>query len=342
MSVTVVIIMCLILTGIIKLCLIGRRPRDLPPGPPTIPILGNIHLVRVSEVGAPIWAGIQSYAGKQVHHRSLKMDMYMGQTLASGGLRVLMLRYGPTWRLVRRILHRLLNMEVARSFEPYQALESQQMVYDILKEPEKFTQHARRFANSVTTATTFGYRTPKYEDPHFQELFKVFGEFVLLAQTGVAAILDYLPILQLLPATILPAKKRAIIHHKREKTLYRYHWDKAKSDAASAKPNHSFSLGLFEAQRVHGFSDNFASYITGTLLEAGSDTTSNTLVGFLCAMLLFPDVQRKAQAELDRVVGTTRMPNGGDKSQLPYIRGCIKESARWMPTTILGAVPLRV
>ena len=28
-----------------KLARIGQRPNDLPPGPPTIPVLGNIHLV---------------------------------------------------------------------------------------------------------------------------------------------------------------------------------------------------------------------------------------------------------------------------------------------------------
>ena len=56
-------------------------------------------------------------------------------------------------------------------------------------------------------------------------------------------------------------------------------------------------------------------------------------------MLLFPSVQFRAQAELDSVVGDRRMPEMSDIDSLPYIRGCMKESMRWMPTTILGAVP---
>ncbi len=53
-------------------------------------------------------------------------------------------------------------------------------------------------------------------------------------------------------------------------------------------------------------------------------------------MLVWPEVQKKAQDEIDRVVGKDRMPAIEDYPNLPYIRCCIKESVRWMPTVILG------
>ncbi|KAI9871957.1 MAG: hypothetical protein M1823_008303, partial [Watsoniomyces obsoletus] len=96
---------------------------------------------------------------------------------------------------------------------------------------------------------------------------------------------------------------------------------------------------MAQAQSKDGFSDDQAAYISGTLLEAGSDTTSSTLYGFVQAMLLYPEVQKKAQQEIDDVVGPDRLPTMDDEPELPYIRACIKETLRWMPTTILGAVP---
>lgn len=50
-------------------------------------------------------------------------------------------------------------------------------------------------------------------------------------------------------------------------------------------------------------------------------------------MILFPEVAEAAQEEIDRVCGS-RLPTLDD--DLPYIRCCIKESMRWMPTAILG------
>lgn len=84
------------------------------------------------------------------------------------------------------------------------------------------------------------------------------------------------------------------------------------------------------------FSDDLAGYVSGSLLEAGSDTTASILNGFVQAMVVTPDVQRKAQEEVDRVVGLGRLPDMDDYPNLPYIRACVKESMRWMPTVILG------
>ena len=59
-----------------------------------------------------------------------------------------------------------------------------------------------------------------------------------------------------------------------------------------------------------------AAYISGTLLEAGSDTTSSTLYGFVLAMFQFPEVQKKVQEELDSVVGKDRLPEMEDMDSL--------------------------
>ena len=56
-------------------------------------------------------------------------------------------------------------------------------------------------------------------------------------------------------------------------------------------------------------------------------------------MILNPEVQRKAQAEIDRVVGNDRFPTLADQDNLPYIEAVAKELVRWKPVTPLCKLP---
>jgi cytochrome P450 len=49
-------------------------------------------------------------------------------------------------------------------------------------------------------------------------------------------------------------------------------------------------------------------------------------------MIAFPEVQRRAQAEMDVVVGRDRLPTFADAPHLPYVRAIIREILRWRPS----------
>ncbi|THG99744.1 hypothetical protein EW026_g2677 [Hermanssonia centrifuga] len=57
-------------------------------------------------------------------------------------------------------------------------------------------------------------------------------------------------------------------------------------------------------------------------------------------MVLYPDVMRRAQAEIDAVIGRDRTPSFSDRDKLPYIEAIVKEVIRWRPVDPLG-VPRR-
>ena len=55
------------------------------------------------------------------------------------------------------------------------------------------------------------------------------------------------------------------------------------------------------------------------------------------AIALYPEVQKKAQAEIDAVVGAHRLPDFEDRPSLPYINAIVKESMRWHLVLPIGA-----
>ncbi|KAG8705663.1 hypothetical protein FRC09_002820 [Ceratobasidium sp. 395] len=69
----------------------------------------------------------------------------------------------------------------------------------------------------------------------------------------------------------------------------------------------------------------------GSLYTAGSDTTVSALSTFVLVMTLFPEKQRKAQLELDSILGLGRLPGFQDQDSLPYIGALISEVLRWHP-----------
>ncbi|KIA75782.1 hypothetical protein HK57_00396 [Aspergillus ustus] len=287
---------------------------------------------------------------------SSRPEFYLGQEILSGNLRPLFMKYGDTWRMVRKLAHGVLNVAVARSYVPYQDLENRAMLVGLLHTPDAFIGHIRRYTTSLTTQMTFGYRTPAVDDPNLVEMFENFERLSELAGTQVAALLDLFPILRALPDFLLPSRKLGNEVHKRELGLFMRHLSNAREQLRSGKAkvtlhppsllkeaptNHIHTqkpcccIDLLTLQKEQGFSDELASYLSGSLLQAGSETTAAILIGFVQAMLRFPDVAQRAQAELDRVCGD-RIPDLNDLPDLPYIRGCMKESLRWMPAAVLG------
>jgi hypothetical protein len=72
------------------------------------------------------------------------------------------------------------------------------------------------------------------------------------------------------------------------------------------------------------------------IYAAGADTTTTALETFFYAMTIFPDAQKKAQQEIDTVVGSKRLPNYDDWDSLPYTEALLREVLRWRPVLPLG------
>lgn len=72
------------------------------------------------------------------------------------------------------------------------------------------------------------------------------------------------------------------------------------------------------------------------MFVGGADTIVATVLSYILAVVRNPVYQRRAQEELDRVVGPDRLPDFADREALPYIEAIIRETYRKYPIGPLG------
>jgi cytochrome P450 len=64
--------------------------------------------------------------------------------------------------------------------------------------------------------------------------------------------------------------------------------------------------------------------------------TALTIIAFFRVLVLYPEVQKRAQKELDAVTGNLRLPDYADRPRLPYIDALCREVMRWSMATPVG------
>lgn len=235
--------------------------------------------------------------------------------------------------------HSLLSINAVKNYDSYQELERKQMLDEILTSPDDFFPSLQRFTTSLTATLLFGWRASAAADPKLLKLDHEFAALQAALGTAAAALLVAFPILRFLPDALLPVKERVGLALQMGHEVHMENWYAVKEKLQKGTLGPCMSVGLARAQEKEGITDVEAAYTVGNILEGGTETTSTTLYAFIQAMLLSPEVQAKAQEEIDRVVGFDRLPVMADAANLPYIRRCVKEIVRWFVVGPLGAVP---
>lgn len=102
-----------------------------------------------------------------------------------------------------------------------------------------------------------------------------------------------------------------------------------------------FAKTMTKAQEQQKMTDVEVAGLMANLIGGGVDTTSSTMLSCILAMACFPDVQAKAQTEMDDIVGQDRSPTWEDidEGRLPYLTVLAKEVLRWRTVTVLAGIP---
>ncbi|KAJ6577527.1 cytochrome P450 [Mycena capillaripes] len=118
-------------------------------------------------------------------------------------------------------------------------------------------------------------------------------------------------------------------HRKFDTEFYMLLMNDVKRELAENTAQPSMAAHSLSKQTEFGLTDVETAYALSAPWAAGVGTTIATIEVFLLAMILFPSVQKKAQDEIDSVVGQGRSPRFEDYDALPYVQALIKEVTRW-------------
>ncbi|MCJ1307994.1 hypothetical protein MMC25_001644 [Agyrium rufum] len=240
---------------------------------------------------------------------------------------------GDSFRYLRKLDSNILGPQQSAELRKYQDFESKILLSELLDKPDMFLRHAERFSMSVIFSTTYGVRLAQLDHPVMAQFYSMWEVMLRYFQPG-SLLLDFFPFLQRLPTILQPwlrmAKRLRDLEMKLHGAFLATLKERISRGAAPA------CLGTLVLQEMEGFDDSEACDILSMAIGAGADTTSSYLQSFFKVMAFHPEVVRKAQEELDRVVGPSRLPTWSDEQSLSYIRAIIKEVHRWAPIASLG------
>ncbi|KAH9929334.1 cytochrome P450 [Fomitopsis serialis] len=228
--------------------------------------------------------------------------------------------------------------DTLRKYEGLQHREVCILLSSLINTPKNFTMHITRYTVALIVESVYGHRITSLEDEY---VTLVDRSNQATSATGPAGggMVDHFPLLKHIPTWMPSAEFKRKVLYARELVRDAHYrpFDMVRKAVASGDAEPSFVSTLIENAEKEGRLDeveNDIRYAAGALYAAGSDPTKTVLQTFFLAMVLHPAVYKKAQEELDRVVGNTRLPTLEDRPNLPYIDCVIKETYRAMTRNV--------
>ncbi|KAF9461958.1 cytochrome P450 [Collybia nuda] len=349
---------------------LSQRATSSLPGPSGWPIIGNLLDLNVEYLyatcdkwkkqygdvfqlsvlgGTMVVIGSADAANELLERRGTKYsgrpDMPMITELMGWEWSFTFMPYGNRWREQRRLFvnnyHGGMIEHKVPAFE-----EVQKLLVSLLDSPESFSHHLKTYTAGLIIKRTYGYNVTSMNDPLLR-LVDETNKTTSIAVTPGAFWVNLFPKMKYIPEWVLPGggfKRQAREWRKLTDAMVEVPFQMVKEQVMKGTSSPSFvskCLDLDSDPRRTSLTDKLIKETAAVAYAAGADTTFSVLASFVLAMTLYPEAQKRMQAEIDSVCSVERFPVFEDRPQLPYTDSVLVEVMRLTPPLPL-AVPHRL
>ncbi|OCH91992.1 cytochrome P450 [Obba rivulosa] len=340
------------------------RGLPYPPGPPGKPFVGSISeiaqyeapralaryreqygdLVMLQGLGNKILVlnslqAINDLLDQRGSIYSCRPNSVFGGELMGMKDGTLYLQHGEEWHAHRKLAHTVLGPAYVKQFFEMQEGIAATLAKSLIENPVEFFPLVRMSAGRIILGVLYGI-PPSAAQTEYILLGERLMEVAAKATAAGKYLCDLLPFLKYAPACV-PFQREAQIGRDLffDFMTKPFHYVKHNITACSTYPSLVPTMLSSPPEDVSDLEKRLL-WTTGALFAAGAETTYATVLSFILAMALNPEVQKKAQAEIEKVIGSRRLPAMHDRQGLPYVEAVVKETMRWQPSAPLS-VPRR-
>ncbi|XP_053344701.1 cytochrome P450 2J2-like [Clarias gariepinus] len=201
-------------------------------------------------------------------------------------------------------------------------------------DPQFFLNNA---VSNIISALVFGHRF-EYHDENFLNVLRLDAEAIVLAGSVQCQLYNAFPrLFEYLPGP----HKKIFANYTKILDFLNEQIRKHKEDLDPSNPRDYIDSFLLEMEKKKN--DPEAGFNVETLLiamldlfEAGTESGATTLRWGFLFMMKYPEIQKKVQAEIDKVIGQSRQASMADKTNMPYTEAVVHEIQRMANIIPLG------
>ncbi|XP_077985963.1 cytochrome P450 2U1-like [Glandiceps talaboti] len=347
-----------------------RRPRNLPPGPTGLPIIGCLFALgskpfKTFQKWGQVYGDVlsvrlgtelvvvlnsreavkDSLVKQSAKFSSRPRNTSMAQLTKGKGI---LDAPSPVWQEMRKYSLRSLHAYgMARNLTEQRIHDECGFLMEQLdkhvNKPIDIRHLVMNAVSNIMCAMLFGHRFD-YDDKEFKQLLAFINNVSI--NLNASNVLTFIPMLWYLP---LPINYRLTHNFDKIRDFINNKIEKHKLELNNKNEGDcfidSYLLNIKEYQETSSPQPSSLSFLEDpdhltinclTFFFAGTDTTSNTLLWAVLFLSLHPDIQEKCVQEINDVIGFDNAPTFADKSKLPFNEATALEIQRIKTVAPLG------